>query len=109
MRFSRPSRAETWAPLDAAITLVCFYLVWRISVPLVHWLLLDATWNGSSRDDCKGAGACWVFVRMRFGQFIIQLLTPTSNGLSISINHHDKASSWASRLRTIQFNIVGIP
>ena len=35
-----------------------------------HWLLLDATWNGTSRDDCKGAGACWVFVRMRFGQFM---------------------------------------
>jgi general L-amino acid transport system permease protein len=57
-------------PLDAAITLVCLYIVWRISVPLVHWLLLDATWNGTSRDDCKGAGACWVFVRMRFGQFM---------------------------------------
>lgn len=57
-------------PLDAAITLVGLYVVWRISVPLVHWLLLDATWNGTSRDDCKGAGACWVFVRMRFGQFM---------------------------------------
>ncbi|HTE37770.1 MAG TPA: amino acid ABC transporter permease, partial [Reyranella sp.] len=57
-------------PLDAAITLVCLYIVWRISVPLVHWLLLDATWNGTSRDDCKGTGACWVFVRMRFGQFM---------------------------------------
>jgi general L-amino acid transport system permease protein len=57
-------------PLDAAITLVCLYIVWRISVPLAHWLLLDATWNGTSRDDCKGAGACWVFVRMRFGQFM---------------------------------------
>jgi general L-amino acid transport system permease protein len=52
-------------PVDAAITLVCLYVIWRLSVPLVHWLLLDATWNGTSRDDCKGAGACWVFVRMR--------------------------------------------
>ena len=41
-------------PLDAAITLVCLYIVWRISVPLVHWLLIDATWHGTSRDDCKG-------------------------------------------------------
>ena len=57
-------------PLDAAITLVCLYIVWRISVPLVHWLLLDATWHGTSRDDCKGSGACWVFVRVRFGQFM---------------------------------------
>ncbi len=57
-------------PIDAAITLVCLYIVWRISVPLVHWLLLDATWSGTSRDDCKGGGACWVFVKMRFGQFM---------------------------------------
>ena len=57
-------------PVDAAVTLVCLYMVWRLSVPLVHWLLLDATWSGSSRDDCKGAGACWVFVRVRFGQFM---------------------------------------
>jgi general L-amino acid transport system permease protein len=57
-------------PVDAAISLVCLYLVWRLSVPLVHWLLLDATWHGSRRDDCKGAGACWVFVRVRFSQFM---------------------------------------
>jgi general L-amino acid transport system permease protein len=57
-------------PIDAAITLVCLYIVWRVSVPLVHWLLLDATWQGTSRDDCKGGGACWVFVKMRFGQFM---------------------------------------
>jgi general L-amino acid transport system permease protein len=57
-------------PIDTAITLVCLAIVWRLSVPLVHWLLLDATWSGTSRDDCKGAGACWVFVRMRFGQFM---------------------------------------
>ena len=55
---------------DAAITLVCLYIVWRLSVPLVHWLLLDATWNGTTREDCKGSGACWVFVKMRFGQFM---------------------------------------
>jgi general L-amino acid transport system permease protein len=57
-------------PIDAAITLVCLIIVWRISVPLVHWLLIDATWHGTGRDDCKGSGACWVFVRMRFGQFM---------------------------------------
>jgi len=56
--------------VDAAITLVCLYMVWRISVPLVHWLVLDATWNGTTREDCKGSGACWVFVRVRFGQFM---------------------------------------
>ena len=71
VRMTRPLRQRLFAtPIDAAITLVCLYIVWRISVPLVHWLLLDATWHGTSRDDCKGSGACWVFIRARFGQFM---------------------------------------
>jgi general L-amino acid transport system permease protein len=57
-------------PVDAAVTLVCLYIVWRISVPLVDWLLIDATWNGTSREDCKASGACWVFIHARFGQFM---------------------------------------
>lgn len=57
-------------PVDAVITLVCLYIVWRISVPLVQWALFDATWNGTSREACKADGACWVFIRARFGQFM---------------------------------------
>jgi len=57
-------------PVDAAITLVCLYIVWCIAVPLVQWALLDATWNGTSREACKADGACWVFIRARFGQFM---------------------------------------
>jgi general L-amino acid transport system permease protein len=57
-------------PVDTAVTLVCFYIIWRISVPLVEWLLIDATWNGTSREDCKASGACWVFIRARFSQFM---------------------------------------
>ena len=57
-------------PLDAAVTLLLAYVVWRISVPLIDWLLIDANWHGTSRDDCKSPGACWVFVRARFGQFM---------------------------------------
>jgi general L-amino acid transport system permease protein len=57
-------------PVDAAVSLVCLYIVWRISVPLVDWLLLDANWQGTSREDCRSPGACWVFIRARFGQFM---------------------------------------
>ena len=57
-------------PVDAAITLICLYIVWRIAVPLVHWALLDATWHGTDREACKADGACWVFIRARFGQFM---------------------------------------
>lgn len=57
-------------PLDGLATLIGLYLVWRIAVPLLHWLVLDATWHGATREDCTGGGACWVFIRARFGQFM---------------------------------------
>lgn len=64
-------------PLDTVITLVIAYLSWRAIVPLVEWMLLDATFSGTTRADCTGSGACWVFVRARFGQFMYGLYPPT--------------------------------
>jgi len=63
-------------PLDAVITLVLAYLLWRALVPLVDWMLLDATFEGASRADCVRAGACWVFIKARFGQFMYGLYPP---------------------------------
>lgn len=57
-------------PLDTAITLIVLGLIVWVCIPLVHWAILDATVHGTSREDCKGDGACWVFVRARFGQFM---------------------------------------
>ena len=58
----------TW--LDTVVSLLCLYVVWRMSVPLVDWLLIEANWKGTSREDCTGSGACWVFIRARFAQFM---------------------------------------
>jgi general L-amino acid transport system permease protein len=57
-------------PLDTVITLACCWLISRVIGPLVHWPVIDATFRGTTRADCTGAGACWVFIRARFGQFI---------------------------------------
>jgi general L-amino acid transport system permease protein len=63
-------------PLDAAITLVLALLLWRALVPLAEWMLVDATFRGTSRADCVSDGACWVFVKARFGQFMYGLYPP---------------------------------
>ncbi len=58
------------SPFNATLTLVTIYLVYRTGLPAAHWLFIDAHWMGHNRADCAGQGACWVFVKMRLGQFL---------------------------------------
>jgi general L-amino acid transport system permease protein len=58
------------SPFNTLLTLFCLWLLYQIVPPLLNWALLDANFAGTSREDCVGGGACWVFVKARFGQFI---------------------------------------
>lgn len=78
MRYARAIREKLFAtPLDAVITLVLGYLLWRAFVPVIEWMLLDANFAGTTRADCTAPGACWVFVKARFGQFMYGLYPPS--------------------------------
>ncbi len=57
-------------PLNSVLTLFIGYLLVVSLVPLVQWAFIDADWVGSSRDACTSGGACWVFISVRFDQFI---------------------------------------
>lgn len=64
------------SPLTGLVTLaLAFCLTW-IAIPLIRWALIDATWTGTTRNDCAPGGACWVFVRARFGQFMYGFYPP---------------------------------
>ena len=58
----------TW--YDTLLTLLCLLLLWQVVPPLVQWALLDADFAGTSREDCTSGGACWVFIKARFWQFM---------------------------------------
>ncbi len=58
------------SPANSVLTLLTLYLLWVSMPPFLQWALIDADWLGSSRDDCTGGGACWVFVTNRLDQFI---------------------------------------
>ncbi len=63
-------------PLQSAITvLLMAFTVWALA-PLVRWALVNATWVGETRSDCAPGGACWVFVKARFGQFMYGFYPP---------------------------------
>jgi general L-amino acid transport system permease protein len=58
-------------PLNLALTLLVLLLVAAIVPALVDWALVDAAWRGMSSADCPNHdAACWVFIRVRFGQIL---------------------------------------
>ncbi len=59
------------SPLNIALTLLAVYLLSIALPPLLRWALLDASWSGDSREACPAdGGACWVFIRVHFEQFM---------------------------------------
>jgi general L-amino acid transport system permease protein len=76
---TRTSSLSLWrerlfgTPFTGFTSVVLAVLIAWIAIPLVRWALIDATWVGSTRADCAPGGACWVFIRARFGQFMYGL------------------------------------
>lgn len=64
----RSNLFSSW--FNTVLTLFSLYLVWLILPPIINWAILDANWVGTTRADCTKAGACWVFIEQRFGQFM---------------------------------------
>jgi general L-amino acid transport system permease protein len=58
------------SPLNTLLTLLGLWLVWLVVPPVVHWAWVAADFAGTSRADCTGEGACWVFVREHLSQFL---------------------------------------
>ena len=63
-------------PATGVVTLVLALCLAWLAIPIIRWALIDATWVGTTRADCTAGGACWVFIRARFGQFMYGLYPP---------------------------------
>lgn len=76
---NRASSLSIWrerlfgTPFTGFTSVVLIVLIAWIAIPLIRWAVIDATWVGSTRADCAPGGACWVFIRARFGQFMYGL------------------------------------
>lgn len=60
-------------PATAVVTLLLAAAIAWLAIPIIRWALIDASWRGTMRADCAAGGACWVFVKARFGQFMYGL------------------------------------
>jgi general L-amino acid transport system permease protein len=64
------------SPTNIALTLASLAVLWITLVPAIRFLLVDAVWQGSSRDACLAGnaghpvGACWPFIAAKFDQLI---------------------------------------
>jgi general L-amino acid transport system permease protein len=67
----RLARSLFASPLNVAMTFFSAGVIALILPPLLRFLVFDATWDGTSRDDClPNAGACWPFIWAKLGQYI---------------------------------------
>ena len=55
---------------NAVLTLLTLFLIIKSISPLINWFFLEANFIGSSKEDCTGNGACWVFIKVWFRRLI---------------------------------------
>ena len=58
------------SPSNSLLSLIGIaLLVWALP-PIIQWVFLEADFIGESKNACTSEGACWVFISVRFQQFI---------------------------------------
>ena len=64
------------SPFNTLLTFVGIAIIVLVVPPFLRWAFFDAAWVGDSRGVCDqmeqagSAGACWIFIRVRFGLFL---------------------------------------
>jgi general L-amino acid transport system permease protein len=57
-------------PLNVAMTFLGIAILFWIIPPFIKWAYTDANFAGTTRADCTGDGACWVFIKMKLDMFL---------------------------------------
>jgi len=56
--------------INAILSLIVIFILIKYLPSLLNWFFFDANFLGSTKEDCTGDGACWVFVRVWFNRFM---------------------------------------
>lgn len=57
-------------PVNSVVTLILGYIALMATWNIIDWGFLSADWVGTTREDCSREGACWVFISVRWDQFM---------------------------------------
>ncbi|GAM75591.1 glutamate aspartate transport system permease protein gltK [Vibrio ishigakensis] len=58
------------SPVNSVLTVILGYLAFTTILSIIDWAFINADWIGTTRNDCTSAGACWVFISVRWEQFM---------------------------------------
>ncbi len=59
---------STW--YNSLLTVFGVLLIYWVIPPFIEWAFVQSDWVGDSREDCSRVGACWVFIKVWFGQLM---------------------------------------
>ncbi len=58
------------SPASSIATIILAYFAFTILWNIIDWAFIHANWVGTTRDDCSREGACWVFISVRWQQYM---------------------------------------
>ena len=70
-QWSRANLFPDW--INSIITIIIIFAFVKFIPPLLDWLFFEATFRGSSKDECYGEGACWIFINVWFEKFNVKI------------------------------------
>ena len=56
--------------INAILSLIVIFILIKYVPSLLNWFFFDANFLGSTKEDCTGDGACWVFIKVWFNRFM---------------------------------------
>ena len=57
-------------PLNTLLTFMGFGILYYIIPPFLQWAYFDANFAGTTKAQCTGDGACWIFIKMKIDLFM---------------------------------------
>ncbi|PID47527.1 MAG: amino acid ABC transporter permease [Proteobacteria bacterium] len=58
------------SPLNIFLTILGIWILYLIIPPFIQWSFIDANFSGTTREQCTGSGACWIFVKEKLDMFM---------------------------------------
>jgi len=58
---------------NSILTLLIIFVLIQNIPPLLNWLIIDANFLGTTKDDCTDSGACWIFIKIWFPRLMYGL------------------------------------